>query len=112
MRLDARHPKFAAVVNGGNSWRGEEHSIKGVKRGRFPQLAGNARDIMVIHEIAQRQVLIDALRTELTVQAVSQFKVVVFVMRGMQSFIKLVIGGGMQRLVVGPLAIIPVNHFP
>ena len=65
---------------------------------------------MVVGEVVERgKFAVDSLGTKFTLERVCQLKKVAVIKGGVQAFVELVVGGGVQRVRVRPLAVIAVD---
>src|SRR5699024_9466869 len=77
------------------------------------QDGGSTGDVVVVYKAQQvlAAVQCPVFRSELPQQRVGDFKQVVAVAGGVKTFVALVVGAGVQHLVVDDLVVIAVQHF-
>ena len=103
---------LAAVVEGGDARHGVQQGVHVVQVGGVGQLAGQTIHVVVVREIIEGQIPIDAPWPELAVEGVGDLEIVFVVVGGPQALPALVIGDGVQHLRVGPPGVVPVDDLP
>src|SRR5262249_57285821 len=79
---------------------------------RLFQEAGDTLDIMIVREGVEIEPAIDALRPELTVESIGDFKVVAVIVARPEPLVELIVGRGREAARGGPAAGNTVHPLP
>ena len=109
----AQGAPLAAVVQAGNAGHTKQNAVHQGQMGGILQDGGGTGYVMVVGKAEQVLALVQRplLRAVLPLEGVDDLKQVHGVQRGVQPFIALVVGAGMEHLAVDPLVIVAVEGF-
>ena len=108
--LFAFNTKFRAIVDRGNARKCVQQHMNRSEMSLIVQLRVNSFYIVIVHEIIQLQSL-----RPISAHAVQAFhrvgylEVIMVIVSGVQSLVQIIISDGMQRPLIDPAGIIPVN---
>ena len=110
--LFARNPPLAAIVDARNARHAKEHAISGAQTGLVGKDARQARHIVVVDKRQQMLAAINAPRVtaKLAVQRVRDLEHIDRVKAGVQALVALVVGAGVEHLVVDDLVVVAVER--
>ena len=110
--LFASNPPLAAVVDTWNARHTKEHAVGGAQAGLVRQDARQARHIVVVNKRQQVFAAVDAPRVaaKLAVQRMGDLEHVDRVKAGVQALVALVVGAGVEHLVVDDLVVVAVER--
>src|SRR5262249_19086654 len=77
---------------------------------RLFQEAGDTLDIMIVREGVEIEPAIDALRPELTVEGIGDFKVVAVIVARPEPLVELIVSRGRKATRADPAVVITVYH--
>ena len=110
--LFASNSPLAAVVDARDARHAKQHAISGAQAGLVGKDACQARHVVVVDKRQQVLAAVDApgVAAKLTVQRVRDLEHIDRVKAGVQALVALVVGAGVEHLVVDDLVVVAVER--
>ena len=110
--LFAGNPPLAAIIDAWDARHAKQHAISGAQAGLVGEDACQARHVVVIDKRQQMLAAVDAPRVtaKLAMQRMGDLEHVDRVKAGVQTLVALVVGAGVEHLVVDDLVVVAVER--